>query len=94
MTSIEISRKPLSYEKVAQNNQATGAATAISAQGPMLINELWFTTIDTTNRWGTSAGGTATLAKATDGPRIPRDRPRTDCRFRNVAARAQSAPRP
>lgn len=51
-------------DRALRNSHTTGAATASSAQGPMLVHDLWTAALDTTNAWTTSLVGTGTAAVA------------------------------
>ena len=65
-----IIRIPIDYTRLLRNAHATGAATAINTQGPMIINEQWSTaTLDGTNTWVTDPTGTGTVARGTNAGR-------------------------
>jgi hypothetical protein len=51
-------------DRILRNLPMTGVATASSAGGPMLINELWSATTDTTNRWTVTLGATGNTVYA------------------------------
>mgnify|MGYP001572491597 CR=1 FL=1 len=54
-------------DRFIRNASSTSVVTATTAQGPMLINELWIAAEDVTNRWTESLGGTGTSAVASSG---------------------------
>ena len=56
-------------DRMLRNLHASGAATAVTGQGPMIINERWATTVDTTNIWTATLGATGTAAQATSSGR-------------------------
>jgi len=68
MHGIRIARSPQAA-RLLRNQQASGAATATTAQGPMAYHEVWAAAIDATNLWTTGAGGTGSVAQSTSGGR-------------------------
>ena len=63
-TKGPIIRAGIDYRHLLRNSNAGGAATAISTRGPVIANETWATTIDTTNSWTVTVGATGTAAVA------------------------------
>lgn len=58
------------YRRILRNQQATGAATAINGQGPVLYHEPWaHTTLDTTNVWVTAVSAGGSVAHQVSGRR-------------------------
>lgn len=66
---MQTKQPPVIYERLYRNASATGAATAISGQGPMKYSEGWNAAIDATNIWTTSVGATGTAAVSNNAGR-------------------------
>ena len=58
------------YRRILRNQHATGAATAINGQGPVLYHEPWaHTTPDTTNVWVTAVSASGSVSQEVSGRR-------------------------